>query len=105
MPKRKHREGQALQDWQARKDLHKERMAIARERVQLTSGFCLIRPIEAACMIGVTPKTLREMEARGELPPRVSFSAKVFGWRIADMEALICEKMGTSITSQAKAQS
>jgi len=36
------------------------------------------------------------MEARGELPPRVSFSAKVFGWRLADMEALVRDRMSTS---------
>jgi predicted DNA-binding transcriptional regulator AlpA len=47
-------------------------------------------------MLGTTRKTLREMEARGDLPPRVTFSAKVFGWRLADMEALIRERMGAA---------
>ena len=95
MPGRKHREGAALTDWQARKAQHVEQMELARLRVQSLSGHSLLRPIEAAAMLGITRKTLREMEGRGELPPRVSFSAKVFGWRLADMEALIREKMGS----------
>ena len=45
------------------------------------------------------------MEARGELPPRVSFSAKVFGWRLGDMEALIRQRMGAEATSQTEGQS
>ena len=97
MPARKHREGQALAEWQARKDQHTKRMEIARLRVQAMSSHTLLRPIEVAAMLGVTPKTLREMEGRGDLPPRVTFSPKVFGWRLADMEALIREKMAPGV--------
>jgi predicted DNA-binding transcriptional regulator AlpA len=96
MPARKHREGQALADWQARKADHIQRFEIARLRVQSLSGHSLLRPMEAAAMLGVTSKTLREMEARGDLPPRVTFSPKVFGWRLADMEALIRDRMGNA---------
>ena len=94
MPARKHREGAALEEWLARKAQHAQQMGIARLRVQSLTSHTLLRPIEVAAMLGITRKTLREMEARGELPPRVSFSAKVFGWRLGDMEALIREKMG-----------
>ena len=45
-------------------------------------------------MLNTTRKTVREMEARGDLPPRVTFSSKVFGWRLADIEEAICERMG-----------
>jgi predicted DNA-binding transcriptional regulator AlpA len=96
MPARKHREGAALDDWLARKAQHIQQMEIARLRVQSLTDHTLLRPIEAAAMLGITRKTLREMEARGDLPPRVTFSAKVFGWRLADMEALIREKMGAA---------
>ncbi|MDX5983701.1 MAG: AlpA family phage regulatory protein [Pseudomonadota bacterium] len=96
MPARKHREGDALADWEARKAQHVEQMELARARVQSLTNHVLLRPIEVAAMLGTTRKTLREMEARGELPPRVSFSPKVFGWRLADMEALIREKMGAA---------
>ena len=96
MPARKHREGDALADWEARKAQQVEQMELARARVQSLTNHVLLRPIEVAAMLSTTRKTLREMEARGELPPRVSFSPKVFGWRLADMEALIREKMGAA---------
>lgn len=104
MPARKYREGAALEEWLARKAQYAEQMAIARLRVQSFTGHALIRPIEAAAMFGVTPKTLREMEGRGELPPRVTFSAKVFGWRLADLEASIRQRMAAA-PSQGEAQS
>ena len=94
MPGRKYREGADLADWQTRKAEHAQRLDIARLRVQSLTGHMLLKPIEAAAMLNVTCKTLREMEARGDLPPRVTFSPKVFGWRLADMEALVREKMG-----------
>jgi len=100
MPSRKYREGAALEEWEARKANYTQQMEIARLRVQSLTGHALIRPIEAAAMFGVTRKTLREMEMRGDLPPRVTFSAKVFGWRLADMEALIRQRMGATPSSQ-----
>jgi predicted DNA-binding transcriptional regulator AlpA len=89
MPARKHREGAALEDWLSRKAQQSQKMEMARLRVQSLTRHILLKPIEAAAMLGVTRKTLREMEARGELPPRITFSAKVFGWRLSDMEALL----------------
>jgi predicted DNA-binding transcriptional regulator AlpA len=89
MPARKHRTGADLADWEARKTRRLEAMDLARERAMRLSGHTLVRPIEAAAMLGVTLKTLRELEAGGKLPPRVTFSAKVFGWRLADIEATI----------------
>lgn len=89
MPARKHRIGADLADWEARKQRRIEQMELARARVQMLSKHTLVRPIEAAAMLGITLKTLRELEADGKLPPRVTFSAKVFGWRLADMEAVI----------------
>ena len=105
MPARKHREGEALTDWLARKAQHAHQMEIARLRVQSLTNHTLLRPIEAAAMLGVTRKTLREMEARGELPPRVTFSAKVFGWRLADMEALVRDRMGVVAPSHGEERS
>lgn len=93
MPKRKHRTGDAQQIWAERQAKRTARVEAARLRVQTISGHALLRPVEAAAMLGVTQKTLREMEARGELPPRVTFSPKIFGWRLADMESVICDRM------------
>lgn len=96
MPARKFREGDELADWQARKAQHTQHIKDARLRAKDLSGHTLVRPIEAAAMLGITRKTLREMEARGELPPRVTFSAKVFGWRLKDMEAAVDARLGVS---------
>jgi predicted DNA-binding transcriptional regulator AlpA len=96
MPARKYREGADLADWEARKAQQIEQMELARARVQSLTGHVLLRPIEVAAMLNTTRKTVREMEARGDLPPRVTFSSKVFGWRLADIEALIRDKMGVA---------
>ena len=89
MPARKHREGAALEDWLSRKAQQSQQKEMARLRVQSLTRHILLKPLEVAAMLGVTRKTLREMEARGELPPRITFSAKIFGWRLSDMEALL----------------
>jgi hypothetical protein len=94
MPARKNREGEALTNWQTRKNQHKSNMNEARKRIKDLTGHMLIRPIDAAAMLNVTTKTLRELEADGKLPPRVVFSPKVFGWRLADLEATVRERMG-----------
>lgn len=93
MPRRKHRTGEAQQIWAERQAKRAERVEAARLRVQTISGHALLRPVEAAAMLGVSQKTLREMEARGDLPARVTFSPKVFGWRLSDMEAVIEGRM------------
>ena len=93
MPKRKHRTGDAQLVWAEGQARRAQRMEAARLRVQTISGHALLRPVEVAAMLGVTQKTLREMETRGALPPRVTFSPKVFGWRLADMEAVIRDRM------------
>lgn len=93
MPKRKHRTGEAQQLWEDRREKRAERMEAARLRVQTISGHALLRPVEAAAMLGVSQKTLREMESRGDLPARVNFSPKVFGWQLSDMEAVIEGRM------------
>lgn len=94
MPARKYRTGADLAEWEARKQRRVEQMDFARERAMRLSGHTLVRPFEVAAMLGITPKTLRELEADGKLPPRVTFSAKVFGWRLADIEAVIDDRMG-----------
>lgn len=97
MPVRKQRSGDALVQWEARKARRAAQMELARARVQSLTRHALLRPLEAAAMLGVTTKTLREMETRGDLPPRVTFSSKVFGWRLADIEAAIDARMGGGV--------
>lgn len=95
MPARKHREGPALEAWEARKQSHQMQMMIARETVRSLSGHTLLRLKEAAAMLGITVKTLRELELQGlpNWPERVTISPKVTGYRLRDMEMLIEQGM------------
>ena len=76
MPARKHREGAEAQEWLARKERFTFQMAVARESVKQLTGHTLLRLDEAAAMLGVTKKTLRELEKQ-ELPN----SHRIFGNR------------------------
>lgn len=91
MPARKHRTGDELQAWEARKAAHQIQMMVARETVKSLTGHTLLRLDEAAAMIGVTKKTLRELEHQKmpNWPRRVTLSPKVTGYRLKDLEALV----------------
>ena len=91
MPARKHREGAEAREWLARKERFTFQMAVARESVKQLTGHTLLRLDEAAAMLGVTKKTLREMEKQGlrNWPQRVTLTPKVTGYRLMDMEAFI----------------
>jgi predicted DNA-binding transcriptional regulator AlpA len=104
MPARKYREGEELEEWEARKRSHELKMAIARETVKSLSGHTLMRLDEAAAMIGVTKKTLRELEAQNlpNWPQRVYISPKVTGYRLKDIEALIDSGMAPRETEAAE---
>lgn len=99
MPARKHRTGADLENWEARKERHRERMALARERAKSLSGHTLVLLPEAAGMLGnITVKSLREAEARardrGEYwPPRVYLTQRLTGYRLCDLEAFIAAGM------------
>ncbi|MGN6497429.1 MAG: helix-turn-helix transcriptional regulator [Tsuneonella sp.] len=91
MPARKHREGAELEEWRARRDRHELQMAIARQTARSLSGHALLRFKEAAAFLGVTDKTLRELEGQNlpGWPMRVRLSPKVTGYRLMDLEALV----------------
>lgn len=96
MPARNYREGDELEAWEARKRSNQLQMAIARETVKSLSGHTLLRLKEAASLLGVTVKTLRELEGqrRPHWPQRVYISPKVTGYRLKDMEALVDGGLG-----------
>lgn len=91
MPARKHRTGEELETWEERKRAHQMQMMIARETVKSLSGHTLLRLKEAAAFLGVTVKTLRELEKQNlaNWPRRVFISPKVTGYRLMDMHALV----------------
>lgn len=98
MPARNYREGDELEAWEARKRSHTLQMAIARETVKSLSGHTLLRLKEAASMLGVTVKTLRDLECQSlpNWPQRVYISPKVTGYRLRDMEGLIDAGLGNN---------
>lgn|SRR5690606_33924647 len=99
MPARKHREGAELEEWRARRERHELQTAIARQTVRSLSGHALIRFREAAQMLGVTEKTLREHERDDpNWPRRVRLSEKITGYRLMDLERLIDSGMAPSET-------
>lgn len=91
MPARKHREGAEHEEWLARKERFQFQTMIAREAVKQLSGHKLMRLDEAAAMLGITKKTLRELEKKDlpNWPQRVTLTPKVTGYRLKDLEALI----------------
>ena len=91
MPARIHRTGEELELWEERKRTHEYQTILARQTVKQMSGHTLMRLGEAAAMIGVTKKTLRELEGQNlpHWPRRVTLSPKVTGYRLKDLEALI----------------
>lgn len=103
MPARKHREGEELDDWLARKERFKHQALAAREHVKVLSGHTLLRLEEAAAMIGVTKKTLRDLEAQNlpNWPMRVTLSPKITGYRLKDLEALIDGGMVEAVEAEA----
>ena len=91
MPARKHRTGEELEAWEARKAAHQQTLALARETVRSLTGHTLLRLDEAAIMMGMTKKTLRERELQKppNFPPRVTLSPKVTGFLLADIKAYL----------------
>lgn len=103
MPARKLRTGAELEIWEERKLAHQRQMMIARDTVKFLTGHTLLRLDEAAAMIGVTKKTLRELEQQNlpHWPQRVTISPKVTGYRLKDLEALVDNSMTAAIQVEA----
>lgn len=91
MPARMHRTGEELKLWEERKRTHEYQTILARQTAKNMSGHTLMRLGEAAAMLDVTKKTLRELEGQNlpNWPRRVTLSPKVTGYRLKDLEALI----------------
>jgi predicted DNA-binding transcriptional regulator AlpA len=95
MPARKKREGAELQDWIAQREARKARQAQIRNVVRELSGHTLLKPQEVAELLATTTKTIRELEARGDFPPRVEIGPMLIGYRLKDIEAFIDARMKT----------
>ena len=102
VPARLHRTGAEQRRWEKAKERRLERRELARERAKELSGHTLVLLPEAAALLGgLTIKSLREAESRarerGEYwPPRVRLTSRLTGYRLADLEAFIENRMRNS---------
>ena len=50
------------------------------------SDQTLVRPKEAAAMLGISRKHLYELSSRPGFPSKINISGRVVAWRVSDLE-------------------
>jgi predicted DNA-binding transcriptional regulator AlpA len=56
------------------------------EHARALSNQTLVRPREAAAMLGISRKHLYALASRPDFPERVRISDRVVAWRVCDLE-------------------
>ena len=69
-------------------EIHKT-LAAALRSTRALSYQTLVRPREAAAMLGISRKHLYGLANHPNFPKRIHVSARVVAWRVADIEAWI----------------
>jgi prophage regulatory protein len=64
-------------------------LAAALQSARALSNQTLVRPREAAAMLGVSRKHLYALADQPNFPKRIHVSDRVVAWRVADIEAWI----------------
>ena len=62
------------------------------EHARALSNQTLVRPREAAAMLGISRKHLYALANRPDFPERVRVSDRVVAWRVSDLEQWIATK-------------
>ena len=62
------------------------------ECARALSNQTLVRPREAAAMLGISRKHLYALASRPDFPDRVRISDRVVAWRVSDLEQWIATK-------------
>ena len=62
-------------------------LAAALQSARALSNQTLVRPKEAAAMLGISRKHLYALADQPNFPKRIHVSARVVAWRVADIEA------------------
>ena len=62
------------------------------EYARALSNQTLVRPREAAAMLGISRKHLYALANRPDFPERVRISDRVVAWRVSDLERWIASK-------------
>ena len=62
------------------------------EHARALSNQTLVRPREAAAMLGISREHLYALASRPDFPERVRISDRVVAWRVSDLERWIASK-------------
>ena len=61
-------------------------------RARALSGYTVVRPSDAAALLGITREHLHALSKMPDFPSKVVMGKRAVGWRIADLEAWIDSK-------------
>ena len=66
-------------------------------RTRAISGHTIVRPSDAAALLGITREYLHALSKMPDFPSKVVMGKRAVGWRIADLEAWIDSKTRRSM--------
>ena len=69
-----------------------EKLAEAMRTARALSNQTLIRPREAAAMLGISRKHLYDLADHPDFPERIHVSDRVVAWRVRDLEEWIAAR-------------
>ncbi len=68
-------------------------ISAALQNARALSDQTLVRPREAAAMLGISRKHLHSVAQQPDFPQRICVSDRVVAWRVADLEVWIETRM------------
>jgi len=74
----------------------KSPIIIALQNARALSSQTLVRPREAAAILGVSRKHLYVLASQQDFPEKVSISNGAVAWRVCDLEAWILNKFNNT---------
>lgn len=66
-------------------------------RTRAISGHTIVRPSDAAALLGITREYLHALSKMPDFPSKEVMGKRAVGWRIADLEAWIDSKTRRSM--------
>lgn len=82
-----------------------EKLAEAMRTARALSNQTLIRPREAAAMLGISRKHLYALADHPDFPERIHVSDRVVAWRVQDLEEWINNRPATDASKKTRRQS
>ena len=77
-----------------------EKLAEAIRTARALSNQTLIRPREAAAMLGISRKHLYALAEQKDFPQRINISDRVVAWRVRDLEIWINSRPQTDASKK-----